>query len=147
MLCANDQLVDYGEMKSLLRVVIVLLLALLAMRDAGARVNTTSDMRTLRHAAAGMSMRTAGAPAEASHAAACMPSDAGALMGSRDRHRHGGLCCMTGCGACCGACCGAPVPALRIVVAPADDVPHPRSRSDARDEGVTRAPPVRPPIA
>jgi hypothetical protein len=131
-------------MRVLLRVIFVVSLMLLTMQGAGAHVrNRGSD--TPRIAVADQSSRTAGPSHEALHDAACMPMGADPVPGPgpRDRHHHGCLCCTTSCGVHCGAL----VDASRMAIPALGPAALPPSRPDAHDDGVSHAPPVRPPIA
>ncbi|SEJ27430.1 hypothetical protein [Paraburkholderia diazotrophica] len=118
-------------MTLLSRILIVLTLALLGMQGASAcehehasqpprTMHSHESMRVVAmHCDVSMDTRDAGSPCSHSHS----------------------LCCMTMCGVHCSAMLsGAGVPA-RMSSA---DVPVPRS--DPACAGVTRAPPVRPPI-
>ncbi|MEM5382197.1 hypothetical protein VSR68_01095 [Paraburkholderia phymatum] len=123
-------------MTLLWRILIVLTLALLGMQGASACEH--------EHAATSPSPSTRAMHMDESMHAVATHCDAS--MDTRDagspcRHAHS-LCCMTMCGVHCSAMSsGASVPA-RMSSA---DVPVPRS--DPARAGVTRAPPVRPPIA
>ncbi|MPW16270.1 hypothetical protein GCT13_04830 [Paraburkholderia sp. CNPSo 3157] len=121
-------------MTLLSRILIVLTLALLGMQGASAceHEHASPSPRAMRMHE---SMRVV-----AMHCDASMDTLDTRDAGAPCRHAHS-LCCMTMCGVHCSAMLsGAGVPA-RISSA---NVPVPRS--DPARAGVTRAPPVRPPI-
>jgi len=117
-------------MTLLSRILIVLTLALLGMQGASAceHEHASTSPRAMRSHDA---MR-----AVATH---CDASTETRDAGSPCHHAHS-LCCMTTCGVHCAMPSTAGVPARM----PSADVPVPRS--DPARTGVTRAPPVRPPI-
>jgi len=135
-------------MASLWRVVIVLSFALLSMQGAQAHALQQSQFgdatphRALRHSGHAMQAEHTDALAFSRCADEFADANPGGHAPAPFNHHHGHCpCCVAGCGVHCGAMLAAFGFAGQ---APDDSLPrtHPVSRYD----GITRAPPVRPPI-
>jgi hypothetical protein len=123
-------------MASLWRAFVVLLFALLSMQGAQAHVD--------RHDHA----RFADVPSHAGLVALAGCADASAdanperkPSSSSGCHHGHCACCMMGCGVHCGA-----LPVAVSLAAPVTEDSPPRTHPVTRYDGITRAPPVRPPI-
>ncbi len=119
---------------SLRRILIVLSLALLAMQGAFAHEHAV-QARSPGHGI--IVTGAAGQPYTSSHT----PSRCATMLAPR-LCRHGHSSC---CAAVCGVHCGAILQTFRFEPRISDTSP-PRPLAELRDDGVTHAPPVRPPI-
>jgi hypothetical protein len=128
-------------MKTLLSIVIVLSLALFVTQRASAHGYGDSVGVARMADAAAPSRAVDAARGDMPGEAACLPGRDAPVPGPH-RSQHRCACCMTGCGAHCGML-GV---ALRFVAPPVDEDALRPSHPEALYDGVTRAPPVRPPI-
>jgi len=153
MLCADNHF--YRNMGSLWRVVILLSFAWLSMQGVQAHAYAQTDDAVAHGSVVRPHAADAQRVAHVAQLAAASCADESAEAGTEGRpaspqsghhehhHQHGHcVCCMTACGVHCGAL----LAATFSFSAQAPDHSLPRTHPVTRYDGVTRAPPVRPPI-
>lgn len=123
-----------NRMYFLKRLLLLLSLALIAAHGASAHEHE-ADSQEMAMSSAGVALVTA------ADASSYCPASTAPAAGQPCGHDHAPCCCVTTCGIHCGA----------LLVAfqfepHALDSAHPRALPELRRDGLTHAPPVRPPI-